>query len=173
MFAHFLPRLSARRTLKVARCAAISNLLIFLPAFSPADSGDLDPTFGTGGLVTTDFASGNDNAFAAAIDCAGRIVLAGRAFNGSGYDLALARYDTSGNLDLSFSDDGLVTTDFDSDDDYVYAVVIQADNKIVVAGPAFVGGANDLDFALTRPRKWNPGPELLRRWTGHHRLLRR
>jgi len=115
-----------------------------------ATPGDLDPAFGTGGLVTTQFGSGDSYGFAVALQADGKIVVAGRAYNGSDYDLALARYNSDGSLDTSFSGDGEVTTDFGSGDDWGHAVAIQpADGKIVVAGTASYNGSN-ADFALAR-----------------------
>ncbi len=55
-------------------------------------AGSLDPSFGTGGKVTTDFGSGFDVAFALALTSDGKIVVAGTSFNGANYDVALARY---------------------------------------------------------------------------------
>ena len=53
-------------------------------------------TFGSGGLVTTDFASSSDLANALAIQADGKIVVAGGAIGASGFgldrDFALARY---------------------------------------------------------------------------------
>jgi uncharacterized delta-60 repeat protein len=69
---------------------------------------------------------------------------AGYTWNGSNYDFALARYNTNGTLDNSFSDDGRQTTDFNAGDDYAYSLAIQSDGKIVVAGVA------DSNFALAR-----------------------
>lgn len=53
--------------------------------------GSLDATFGSNGIVTTDFAIGGDTANALAIQADGKIVAAGIAFIGSN-DFALARY---------------------------------------------------------------------------------
>src|SRR5438034_25654 len=70
--------------------------------------GSLDPTFGSGGFVTTQFAggSGAGDAFSIAIDPSGRIVAAGFAFP----PFALARYTPAGALDPTFGSGGLVTT---------------------------------------------------------------
>ena len=89
---------------------------------SPADSsflvvrylpdGTLDPSFGTGGIVTTDFVSGGggqDGATSVAVDSAGRIVAGGFAgLLGNGNGFAVARYDSSGSLDASFGLGGKV-----------------------------------------------------------------
>jgi len=78
------------------------------PSYLQATPGDLDPTFGTGGKVTTDFGGGTDQAFAVALQPDGKIVAAGQANN----DFALARYNPDGSLDNSFGTAGMVTTDF-------------------------------------------------------------
>ena len=43
-----------------------------------------------------------------------------------------------GGVDNSFDNDGIVTTDFTSSDDYAGSVAIQSDDKIVVAGYSFI-----------------------------------
>ena len=71
-----------------------------------------------------------------AIQPDGRIVAAG--FSGSSF--ALARYNTDGSPDTSFSGDGAATTYFGGDALYsAYSVAIQPDGKIVAAGEAFSG----------------------------------
>ena len=56
--------------------------------------GTLDPRFGSGGKVTTDFGEGNDVLRALALQADGRLVAAG-GFNDNGFggtDFGLARY---------------------------------------------------------------------------------
>src|SRR5262245_20368667 len=76
-------------------------------------AGDLDPTFGTGGIVTTSFTGANDKALDAVIQPTdGKIVVAG--FHTAGYDNAdflLARYNADGSLDAGFGSGGHVFTD--------------------------------------------------------------
>ncbi|MFN8461855.1 MAG: choice-of-anchor Q domain-containing protein [Anaerolineales bacterium] len=82
-----------------------------------------------------------------------KIVLAGYLSSFSpvnNYNFALARFDSNGSLDNSFSTDGKITTDFGSNqDDFGVAAAIQADGKIVVAGSRYTGGSN-YDVALAR-----------------------
>src|SRR5205807_1340610 len=80
--------------------------------------GSLDASFGTGGLVTTDFASGSDFASAVTLQPDGKIVVAGTAYTGTGSDFAVARYDADGSPDSTFGSGGKVTTDLGSSEDF-------------------------------------------------------
>src|SRR5262250_1195265 len=61
-------------------------------------SGTLDPTFGTGGTVTTDFGASAGVA-SVAIQRDGKIVAAGSVLAFDSTDFALARYNSSGTPD--------------------------------------------------------------------------
>lgn len=114
--------------------------------------GGLDPTFGTGGRVSTAFNNGgaSDEAQAVAVQPDGKIVVAGTSDQGAtGFDFALARYNPDGSLDTTFGNAGRVTTAFGNSADRAYAVLIQPDGKIVVGGTS-TQGANGNDFALAR-----------------------
>ena len=113
--------------------------------------GDLDPTFGEGGKVTTDLFGDSDVANDIALQPGGKIIAVGSA----GSDFALARYNRDGSLDTTFGDGGKVTTDFFGERDEARAVAIQPNGKIVVGGLA---RSNDNpDFALAR---YNPDGSL-------------
>lgn len=109
-------------------------------------AGDLDPSFNGTGKLTTDFGAFGDIAQSVAIQADGKIVVAGRSNspNNGFYDFALARYNTNGSLDTSFSGDGKLTTPIGTGDDFGYAVAIQADGKIIVVG------SSSNDFAVVR-----------------------
>lgn len=99
--------------------------------------GTLDPSFGTGGKVLTDFVGGRDFPSAIALQPDGKIVFAGwsRPTGAGPFDFAVARYNPNGALDASFDGDGRVITDISAgSDDYLADVAIQADGKIVVGG---------------------------------------
>ena len=70
--------------------------------------GMLDPSFGNGGKVTTDFpyASQSDHAHSVVVLPDGRAVAAGSVGDVDGHDMGAARYLTSGALDTTFSGDG-------------------------------------------------------------------
>src|SRR6266478_5525335 len=86
--------------------AAFSLFLSFLfstfilPCPIQAAPGDLDPTFGTGGLVTTANGSANFIANALAIQSDGKLVAAG--YSNSPSVFTLVRYNTDGSLDMTF-----------------------------------------------------------------------
>ena len=91
--------------------------------------GTLDTTFGSGGTVLTDFGT-DDGANSLIIQASGSLVVGGW----SGTDFALAKYDTNGNLDTSFSSDGRVTTDFNGGSDFGSGIIIDTLGRITLAG---------------------------------------
>jgi uncharacterized delta-60 repeat protein len=113
------------------------------------ENGSLDASFGTGGMVFTDFQNSNDQIGSITIQNDGRIVAVGSTGIISEYQkTALARFNTDGSLDAAFGSQGLVTIDASTNDDFARAVAIQSNGNIVVAGEAIVGINND--FALMR-----------------------
>lgn len=107
--------------------------------------GSVDTTFGTNGYEIT--LSGDSSTGAAvAIQSDGKIVVAGSS-QSSGANLALvARYTTSGVLDTTFNTSGIVTTSIGTGAT-ANSVVIQSDDKIVVAGGANFSGINQFMVA--------------------------
>ena len=80
----------------------------------------------------------------------GRAILAGIAENEQGYyDFALMRINPDGLPDNSFGNKSRVFTDFNQNDDYGEVVLLQADEKIIVAGTSTPDGIKS-DFALAR-----------------------
>ena len=95
-----------------ALLTAMAVLLAPTLIYAQTQSGTLDPSFGTGGKVTTDFAGSGDGAGAIAVQPDGKLVAAGAATINDQVDFALARYNSDGTLDTSFGTAGRVTTDF-------------------------------------------------------------
>jgi uncharacterized delta-60 repeat protein len=90
------------RRLKAALIAVIS-LLVAAGAY--AAPGDLDPSFGGDGKVTTNFRidAFSSEAYGVAVQSDGKIIA------GGGYgSFALVRYNTDGSLDTSFGGGGRV-----------------------------------------------------------------
>jgi uncharacterized delta-60 repeat protein len=105
--------------------------------------GSLDATFGIGGRVIT--GSVGLVVTTAAIQADGKILVAGQ----HGGDFGLVRYNPDGTLDATFGAGGLVTTDFAGTLDQAFAVAVQADGRIVVAGRA-EDSTTASDFGLVR-----------------------
>lgn len=130
----------------VAGFVVVAMALWTPPAIATA--GELDASFGAGGVLSTDFGGSYDWAYATAVQPDGKIVAAGVS-NGAGtYDFALSRHRADGSVDPSFGDGGKVTTDFASSFDWAYALALQPDGKIVVGGVTDASGSPD--FALAR-----------------------
>jgi uncharacterized delta-60 repeat protein len=110
--------------------------------------GSLDSTFGSSGKVMTDFGGTSDIGYGVALQPDGRIVVVGQGSAGANLDFAIARYNTNGNPDLSFSGDGKLLTNMAGGNETAHAVAIQPDGKILVAGGGEVGGG--ADFMLAR-----------------------
>jgi uncharacterized delta-60 repeat protein len=96
--------------------------------------GTIDGSFAHGGVRLTDV-SELDDASGVAVAADGRIVVVGTVVSGSQSDIAVARYDASGALDTTFSDDGIQTTDLGGVD-RAAGVVLGIDGTIVVAATA-------------------------------------
>ena len=124
------------------------SLLLALSASTPAAPGDLDPTFGSGGIVlTSGLTSGGVSfqlyqAWAMAIQPDGKIVVVGEGIRNPpsvlNWDFAVVRYNPDGSLDTSFGGTGIVVTQLSVNFDGATSVAIQADGKIVVAGGRYV-----------------------------------
>ena len=110
--------------------------------------GSLDPDFGTGGIVTTPVGTGSDTAWAVRIQPDGKILAAGSATTAGNEDFALARYLPDGTPDPAFGTGGKVTTDLGGFSDIAFALALQNDGLIVVAGRSFNG--SNQDFAVVR-----------------------
>ena len=86
------------------RLAFLAAVVIASSTFVLAQAGQLDSTFGTGGIFATSFTqSGSTMDIAVAIQSDGKIVLGGSTPNGA----ALLRLNTNGTLDTSFGSGGI------------------------------------------------------------------
>ena len=114
--------------------------------------GNRDTTFGTNGYVTTAFGINSDRVQSIAIQSDGKIVAAGVSFgaNNGSSDIALARYNPNGSLDNTFGTNGKLTTFFGTGRSAAYAIGLQNDGKIVVAGDSSYQLESSSSFALLR-----------------------
>jgi uncharacterized delta-60 repeat protein len=113
--------------------------------------GTLDASFGTAGVVTTDFNNGPDAAQAVAIQKNGAIVVVGNAQQNAQYnDFGVVRYTDAGVLDPDFGSGGKLTTTIAGKTDLALAVALTANEEIVVAGRVAPDGGASADFGLVR-----------------------
>jgi serralysin len=123
-----------------------TDVMSFVENFQFSDVKKISSTLpvnGTG-IVQTDylcyFVQFLNNGFCVATQVDGKSLVAGT----NAGDFLLLRYNGDGSSDTSFDFDGKVTTDFSSNADFGYNIVVQLDGKIIVAG------TTGSDFALAR-----------------------
>lgn len=112
-------------------------------------AGSLDPSFGNGGKVIASINSGQDQAHAVILQQDGKILVAGHTVSTvTGKDFVLLRYESDGTPDASFGNAGVVTTDLQlGSDDIAYAIDLQPDGKIILAGSSDNGSQQDAALA--------------------------
>jgi uncharacterized delta-60 repeat protein len=117
----------------------IFSIVLIASTLAAAQAGQLDPTFGTGGIVTTDFGNQINSDIATAnavtIQPDGKIVVSGGAPGTNGFpNAAIARYNIDGSLDQKFGNVGvnILLGQFE----ILTALALQSDGKIVTTGAA-------------------------------------
>ncbi|GKS68322.1 hypothetical protein W03_03260 [Nitrosomonas sp. PY1] len=114
--------------------------------------GTLDTSFGGGdGVVTTAIGSGEDEGLAVAIQSDGKIVVSGKSWNGTDYDIVLLRYNTDGSLDSRFGT-ALINT-LDAAPTFIgggMPVVLDADVQIFDAELSTANNFNGATLTLVR-----------------------
>lgn len=165
-------------------------LLVGRLLFRLLPDGQLDPRFSADGRVEV---TGQDHsesppvkwemlAFDVAAQTDGKVLVVGFAIRGPDARFAVARYLPSGELDPSFSGDGLAEPQFARGSVYGASVEVQDDGKLVIGGTAGVpfevalavirllpDGSPDPDFSedglaevqLGEPPRGDPGPAML------------
>ena len=126
--------------------------------------GSLDSSYGDRGTAISEFVIDPvtdqpiiSEARALVLQDEGKVLLAGMAFsalqssNVTDINIAMVRFNTSGEIDFAFGESGHVVTNIKGGptDDFVNAVTtIQGDGKIVTATASY--GVHGFDFAVTR-----------------------
>jgi len=137
-------RTPTRRSAGAFTATTLAFLAASLLTTAPVQAapGDLDGSFSGDGIALTGFGGESDGGAAVAVQVDRKIVIAGTTSSydergDSRSDIALARFDGDGSLDMSFSGDGKQITDFGAGtDSTAAAVAIQPDGKILVANMA-------------------------------------
>src|SRR5581483_7061465 len=156
---------SGRFTTKIGKHSAASAVALqpdgkIVAAGWSYDAGRDDfalARFNPTGKVLTPVGAGDALASAVALQPDGKLVVAGEARDpGTGFQFALARYNSDGSLDTTFNGTGKVMTPIAPNGGYDRAmgVAVQPDGKIVAAGFSDFSGTG---FALAR---YNPDGSL-------------
>lgn len=113
------------------------------------NDGTLDPAFGTGGVVKYLYLNNTTHGNAIGLQSDGTIVVAGWSYPNSNHDFYVGRFNPTTGVVVSEHTDDLSTVTGLSGHDEVFALAIQSDDKIIVAGFATmtVGGQ---DMAIAR-----------------------
>jgi uncharacterized delta-60 repeat protein len=117
----------------------LTMALALLPAVAQGASGDLDGSFGGGGIVALDW-GGVDFATGVLVQPDGRIVVPGSG--GAGENFIVARVGANGSPDPTFSGNGFADFPLGAGGDEAHDVARQADGKIVAGG--FTSDAADV-----------------------------
>jgi uncharacterized delta-60 repeat protein len=114
-----------------------------------AADGDLDPAFGNGGKVVTDFSNSTDWLSRIDVQPDGKIVAIGTTFPGDTY--ALARFNPDGTLDSTFGTGGKVTTVLSGNvQGGADGLLLLPGGKIMISGSIDLPSSSDTSFALLR-----------------------
>ncbi|MCA9591450.1 MAG: hypothetical protein KC657_39415, partial [Myxococcales bacterium] len=117
-----------------------------------ASDGTLDPTFGTAGIVLTDFTTRTDQAMAMALMADGRILVAGQTLSDdlTVAEMAFARYNPDGSLDTTFGSGGRATVDVRGTPDQARGIVPLPGGKILAAGTSRDPAVSRTDMVAVR-----------------------
>lgn len=124
-------------------------------------NGSIDKSFGDEGKVITDM--GREAEVASMIlQNNSKILVAGNAnyFSYSNYDIALARYETDGSLDNSFSENGKLHDFYDAGASIVNDIAVQNDGKILTGGYTFKIYDEDFEHSLFALARYEPDGSL-------------
>ncbi len=109
-------------------------------------NGSLDKSFGNGGVVFTDFGTLDTEPRCISVLPDNKILIGGDG----GYNplnFLLLRYLPDGSLDNSFGNKGKTVTDFGPGGDYLTAMALQSDGKIVVTGTSNYNNSDNMALA--------------------------
>jgi uncharacterized delta-60 repeat protein len=114
------------------RIVFVLGILLFMARVSFSAPGDLDPTFGDGGVVRYPALLGGtyESDASVIIQPDGKILIASSSV---GYNVLILRYNNDGTLDSSFNGNGIAIYNGNYDD-MGEDIALQADGKIIVAG---------------------------------------
>lgn len=118
--------------------------------YSTYNSGTLDATFNIDGVVVNDNAadgSGDDRGTSIVLDSSKNVYVTGYSWNGANHDMVVWKYNSNGNLDRSFNNNGIVVHDNaagGSGNDLGESIAIDASENLYVTGSSSNDSNNDM-----------------------------
>jgi uncharacterized delta-60 repeat protein len=106
-------------------------------------NGSLDNTFDLDGILIATLPSISAQGYSTVIQSDDKILIVAQSFNGANVDFSVVRINPDGSFDSTFDSDGIAIIDLIGDD-LLYAMALQTDGKIVVAG------TSSMNFAAIR-----------------------
>lgn len=101
------------------------------------------------GIVTTGIIDAKLESYSLVIQPDGKIVIAGSHYASlTGWDFMVARYNSDGEPDMDFGNNGIAITLIPSSTELGYDCALQENGKLIVGGEAYIGGASN--FIITR-----------------------
>lgn len=117
-------------------------------------NGTIDSSFGTSGRVITSVGGTSSNSSDRINDMAlqpdGKIVITGETWDLVRHRFLTIRYNSNGTVDNGFGFAGIVTATPGISDDEAQSVIIQPDNKIVIAGDSYSNDGSSYRISLMR-----------------------
>jgi uncharacterized delta-60 repeat protein len=157
-------RRTAVFTARVAIVRRIATIVLCVHAAAthaiPGQAGTLDATWASGsaigaGKVLTAVGGVRDSATAVVVQPDGMIIVAGHCLNVSDIGFCAARYRSNGTLDTSWgvSGTGKVITLIGGAESLAFAIALQPDGKVLLAGQCYDGTRNQFcSLRLIFPR---------------------
>jgi uncharacterized delta-60 repeat protein len=112
--------------------------------------GSLDTSFDGDGKLQIDVGGSNDYGYSLIQQADGKLVLAGTSAGLEDYDYSVIRLNSNGSLDNGFGTGGKAVISVAPGADTAYALIQQADGKLVLAGASRSSTGDDYDFSLIR-----------------------
>ncbi|MFC1671278.1 delta-60 repeat domain-containing protein [Spirochaetota bacterium] len=109
------------------------------------NNGTLDTSFGTNGIAVATGGDYNDAGKSIFVDPVGKVYVSGYSMNGADDDMAIWRYTDSGIPDISFGNNGIVTSDDAAgggNHEYGSSIFVDNSGKVYVTGSSDNSDAN-------------------------------
>ncbi len=136
-------------------------IYLFIFIIHPPDlfaqvAGELDESFGLEGITITDFGPNpgglysSDYPYKVGLQSDGKIIVSGTFLTDEGHVFAISRYSSSGELDLDFGSEGKIKMPVGESIGFPITMLIQTDDKIIVAGSSEEDDFSEPDFVMVR-----------------------